>query len=98
MNFQANDLDAAYETITQFEHLAKTSGFNLASNLNSLIGRLKKDWKGTDATLHINNLIDVYDGIREIVQNVLIVAHNTSGAIVSVQNVRHSNGGENLWK
>ncbi len=93
MNFQATNLDSAYETLSSLDKLAATEGQNLVNNLKSLIGRLKNDWKGSDATLHINNLIDIYTGVATIVDNVHVVAHNASLSIVQAQEIRNSNGG-----
>ena len=93
MNFQASNLDMAYETLNSLNNLASTNGQNLVNNLKNLIARLKNDWKGSDATVHINNLIDVYTGVSTIVENVHIVAHNASAPIVQAQTIRNSNGG-----
>ncbi len=93
MNFQASNLDAAYDTLSSLNTLASTNGQNLVNNLKSLTIRLKNDWKGNDAMVHINNLIDVYTGVATIVENVHIIAHNASGPIVQAQEIRNSNGG-----
>ncbi len=94
MNFQASNLDAAYESLSSLNSLASGNGQNLVTGLKTLIGSLKNDWKGNDASAHINNLIDVYTGVATIVDNVHVVAHNASASIVQAQTVRQSNGGK----
>lgn len=93
MDFRAENLDGAYETLNSLNTLATTQGSNLVSNLSNLIGRLKTHWIGSDATVHINGLIDVYKGVATIVSNVQTVAHNASMPIVNAQTIRNSNGG-----
>ena len=93
MNFQATNLDGAYESLKSLNQLASAKGKNLSTGLGVIIGKLKSDWKGSDATLHINNLIDVYTGVATIVENVHVVAHNASKPIVDAQTIRNSNGG-----
>lgn len=93
MNFQTKDLDAAYSTLVQLNGLAVSQGVSLIRSLASNIKSLKEHWKGTDATLHINNLIAVYNGLAVIVSDVTAVAHNVSIPIVNAQTIRKSNGG-----
>ena len=93
MDFHATDLDGAYESLTGLNNLATVGGSRIVNGLKSLITSLKTHWIGNDATLHINNLINIYDGVAKIVDNVHIIAHNTSGPIVNAQTIRNSNGG-----
>ena len=93
MNFQANNLDAAYNQVSALNDLTTTTGVNICDSLESNIKNLKVHWKGTDATLHINNLISVLGGMRNIIVDVSKIAHNVSIPIVNVQTIRKSNGG-----
>lgn len=93
MNFQANNLDAAYSQVKELNTLATTTGVNLVESLTSNIKSLKSHWKGSDATLHINNLINVREALVAIVSDVSAVAHNVSMPIVQAQTIRNSNGG-----
>ena len=93
MNFHANDLDGAYETLSAFYVLSTGDGEKLVTELKEIIDSLKIHWKGNDATVHINDLIDVCKGLNGIVNSVKIIAHNVSIPIVKVQTIRNSNGG-----
>lgn len=87
------DLDAVYDTLKKLNFLSTTDGSAIISGLNKLILSLKEHWIGSDATLHINNLIKVYNDVNKVVENVNLVAHNTSSPIVNAQSIRNANGG-----
>ena len=93
MNFHANDLDGAYETLSALYSLATSDGEKLETSLKTVITNLEGHWKGNDATIHINNLMDVCKGLNLIINNVKYVAHNVSMPIVKAQTIRNSNGG-----
>jgi len=93
MNFHANDLDGAYETLSDLYLLATSDGGKLETSLKNIITNLEGHWKGNDATIHINNLIDVCKGLNALINNVKYVAHNVSMPIVKAQTIRNSNGG-----
>lgn len=94
MDFHANDLDGAYATISAFNALASGEGATMTSNLKKVIGNLQIHWIGNDATIHINNLMDVCGGLDSIINSVMAVAHNVSIPIVNAQTIRNSNGGD----
>ena len=93
MNFHANDLDGAYETLSALYSLATSDGEKLETSLKTVITNLEGHWKGNDATIHINNLMDVCKGLNAIINSVKYVAHNVSMPIVKAQTIRNSNGG-----
>ena len=93
MNFHASDLDGAYDTLNNLYLLSTKDGEKIESKLVEIIFNLQKHWKGNDATIHINNLIDVYKGLNSIINCVLYVAHNVSIPIVKAQTIRNANGG-----
>ena len=96
MDFKVTNLDGAYETLKSLNNLATTdgiSGVTLASTLAGIINNLKAHWIGSDATLHINNLIKVYDALCALVTDVTTVAHNVSIPIVKAKEIREANGG-----
>ena len=93
LSFHALDLDGTYHTLEKINQLAISDGNMLIENLKKLVLDLKNHWIGNDATIHINNLIKIYDSVRNVVQNVNLVAHNTSEPIVNAQTIRNANGG-----
>lgn len=93
MDFHANNLDGAYQTLSNLSSLANNEGVTIEKSLKNVINNLQLHWKGNDAVLHINNLIDVYGGLEAIVESVMIVAHDVSIPIVNAQTIRNSNGG-----
>lgn len=93
MNIKVNNLDLGYTQCEGLNTLAKNSGENLINNLGSDINNLKAHWKGSDATVHINNLIKVYDAMIAIVTDAKGVTSAAGNAIIAMQEVRRSNGG-----
>ena len=93
MNFQAKDLDACYEVLKNLFLLSKNEGDKVESGLKSIITNLQQHWKGNDATIHINNLMDVCKKMNDILNSVKSVSHNVSIPIVKAQTIRNSNGG-----
>lgn len=93
-NVIANDLDLAYNQASDLYNLIKDTGLGLMGELGNNINSLKKNWKGSDATVHINSLIEIYGSINlmfvETANNILVpVTEN----IINIQRVRQSNGG-----
>lgn len=93
MNINVRDLDLGYNQCEELNTLSKTSGANLIGNLGTDINNLKAHWKGTDATVHINNLIKVYDALVALVTDAKGVTATAGAAISAIQDVRRANGG-----
>ena len=93
MDFSAKDLDGAYRTLSNLNALATGDGITMETNLKKVISNLQLHWKGNDATVHINNLMDVCSGLDAIIDSVMLVAHTLSMPIVNAQTIRNSNGG-----
>lgn len=93
MNINVRDLDLGYSQCEELNNLSKNSGTNLINNLSTDINNLKAHWKGTDATVHINNLIKVYDALVALVTDAKVITCNSGSAISTIQEVRRSNGG-----
>ena len=60
-----NNLDLGYEQCKEINSFSLSTGDDLLNNLSSNIANLKSHWVGTDATAHINNLINDGYLIRE---------------------------------
>lgn len=93
MNINVRDLDLGYTQCEDLNTLSKTSGENLINSLATNVTNLKVHWKGSDATVHINNLIKVYNALVALVTDAKGVTAAAGNAIIAIQEVRRSNGG-----
>lgn len=90
------NLDLGYSQCEAINNTSLNAGETLLNNLSSNIANLKSHWVGTDATAHINNLINVYKGLGALINDALIVTHDAAESMISVQRVRNANGGEGM--
>ena len=93
MNINVNDLDLGYTQCEELNTLSSTDGEKLISDLGTDITNLKANWKGSDAAVHINNLIKVYEAMVAIVTDAKATTAQAGAAISAIQNVRRANGG-----
>ena len=90
VNFR--NLDLGYDQSKDLYDAIQVEGERLLSDLNTVYNGLNNHWKGEDATLHINQITDVYNGVNEFVKdtgNTIVLA---TKKIVEVQQVRKANG------
>ena len=93
MNFEAKNLDESYNQIKKLNDLSMNEGNELSQTLYSNINSLQKNWKGTDATKYINDLILVYEAMCRLVTEISSVSNEVSKPIVKAQTIRNLNGG-----
>ncbi len=93
MDIDVRNLDNAYELCKQLNSLANDKGSELISALENNVGGLKTNWKGSDATVHINNLIKVHDALVALVTDAKTLTGDAADLIIRIQQVRKSNGG-----
>ena len=93
MNIQVTNLDTAYTSCEGLNTLVTNSGTNIIGNLGTNITNLKAHWIGSDATVHINNLISVYNALVGLVTDAKAISSAAGNAIVAMQTVRRDNGG-----
>lgn len=91
--FYTRDLDGTHALLTELNNLSTKDGMSLEGKIKNVITNLQKHWKGNDATVHINNLIDIYTGLNKIINCINIIAHDNSLPIVKAQTFRNVNGG-----
>ena len=90
VNFR--NLDLGYEQCKDLYDAIKVEGERLLSDLSTVYRGLNAHWKGEDATLHINQIVDVYNGVNEFIKetgNSIVFA---TKKVVEVQQVRKANG------
>jgi len=92
-NVKVNNLDQAYEECVQLYNVVSNQGKSLITSLKSNINSLKGNWIGSDATLHINHLIDIYDSLGVIVSETGKIVSAVSEGVINIQRVRRANGG-----
>lgn len=88
------NVSTAYSQCEGLNTLARTSGENLIKNLESDINNLKVHWVGMDATIHINNLIKVYNALIDLIAQAKESSAEAGNSVIGVQGVIHSNGGK----
>jgi len=86
------NLDLGYEQSSELYSVIGSRGEDLLSNLSSLYNGLNNHWKGEDATLHINQIVDVYNGLNTFVKETGNAIADATKRIVEVQQVRKANG------
>ncbi len=96
MDIQVNNLDQGYNQCEELNNMAAREGEKLISDLGSDITNLKAHWKGSDATVHINNLIKVYDALISLATDAKGVTSVAANKIIAMQQVRQSNGGAGM--
>ena len=93
MDINVNNLDLGYTQCEGLNTLVCTSGKNLITNLETNVANLKINWKGNDATVHINNLIGVHDVLVSVVTDAKNITAAAGIAMSNLQKVRNANGG-----
>ena len=59
MDISVKNVDMAYEQCANLHKTMNSQGGEIVVNLTNNITKLKSDWIASDATAHINNLIDL---------------------------------------
>lgn len=88
-----NNLDLGYQQCSDLHKLLNNSGVELMNNLESNISDLKIHWLGSDAKVHINNLIQVYEALANIVSEGIQSTSSAASRITAMQRIRSANGG-----
>lgn len=93
MNIQVTNLDQGYTQCEELNTLVSTTGTKLLGDLGTDITNLKAHWKGNDATVHINNLITVYEGLVSTITSAKQITAAAGSQMIAIQQVRQANGG-----
>jgi len=96
MDINVQNLDLGYDQCERLHTLAKTNGKALYDQLNANILNLKQDWIGSDATLHVNNLIKVYNALGLLLADAIGTSASAADKIIAMQKVRHANGSSGM--
>ena len=74
----------------------QNDGESLLENIKTVYNGLNNHWKGTDATLHINQLVDIHTGINTFVADTGNAVAYAAQKILQVQEVRKANGSSGM--
>ena len=87
------NLDGAYEQCSSLVNHIYGDGVTLLDNLVNIIKNLKRDWIGSDASVHINNLYGVYKDLHSILSEAKGYVCFAGSRRIAMQQVRSANGG-----
>ena len=86
------DLDLGYEQVVHIHHLISGEGVAIAQRINTNIDKLTDDWVSEDATVQINNLINVYNKLVQFIKTSTVVLSEATQRVVEVMELRVDNG------
>lgn len=86
------NLDLGYEQCRDLYSAVSSRGEELLQNIKTVYNGLNNHWKGTDATLHINQLVDIHTAVNTFVADTANAVAYAAEKIVQVQEVRKANG------
>lgn len=92
-NIELKDVNLGYRQCKELSDLVTKEGEKILGDLSATVVSLQKNWVGADATVHINNLIDVRDSLNDFVGAAKKITSATGACIIDVQNVIRANGG-----
>ena len=93
MDIQLKNLDLGYEQCSGMFTLVQNSGGETIEKLSTIVANLINHWHGSDATMHINNLVGINNTLIQFFDETLSVMADVTKCIVDIQQVRKSNGG-----
>lgn len=93
MDINVELLDVAYDQCADLHSTITTEGNDLVGMLKANITSLKSHWISSDATAHINNLIDLYTALCKLLTSSSRSICFATEQIVKMQILRRMNGG-----
>lgn len=93
MDINVKNVDMAYEQCANLHKTMNSQGGELVVSLTNNITKLKSDWIASDATAHINNLIDLQNYLCGVFTNSTEVVAYAASKIIDIQEVRRANHG-----
>ena len=92
MNHKVNDVGILYEDAKElYGKVVKEQADNIINDLNSAITILKDSWKGADAGVQINNVVDVYNGMVTVRNALAHLAVDASLVAVNYRDIQRLN-------
>ena len=92
MNHKVEDVGILYEDSKElFNVVVKDQADGIIRDLNAAITTLKNSWKGADAGVQINNVVDVYNGMISIRNALAHLAVDSSLVAVNYRDIQRLN-------
>ena len=92
MNHKVNDVGQLYEDArTLYEVVVKEQADGIIDGLNAAIATLKNAWKGVDAGVQINNVVDVYNGMANVRNALANLAKDSSTVASNYREIQRLN-------
>ncbi len=92
MNHKVENLPRLYEDAEKlYTDVVKGKADGIINNLSSAINTLKNSWKGKDAGVQINNVVEVYNGMAAIRNALAILARDSSHVAVDYMEIQRMN-------
>ena len=76
---------------TLYEVVVKEQADGIIADLNSAINTLKETWKGVDAGVQINNVVDVYNGMAAVRNALAGLAKDSSVVAANYRDIQRLN-------
>ena len=92
MNHKVNDVEQLYvDAKSLYTHVVQEQADGIISALGSAINTLKQSWKGMDAGVQINNVVDVYNGMISIRNALAVLAKDSSTVAAGYRDIQRLN-------
>ena len=92
MNHKVNDVGQLYEDAKNlYMVVVKDQADSIISDLDSAISTLKNSWKGVDAGVQINNVVDVHNGMASIRNALASLAKDSSTVAANYRDIQRLN-------
>ena len=92
MNHKVNDVQQLYDDAKSlYTVVVKDQADSIIGDLNTAIATLKNSWKGADAGVQINNVVEVYNGMAAIRNALANLAKDSSTVAANYRDIQRLN-------
>ena len=81
--------DSAYTQTAKIYRSIQTDGAEMVRDLKKLCDSLKEKWVADDAPMHINNLVNIQNSLREYFVDSVAMIVEVSDRVVDIQTAVH---------
>lgn len=92
MNHVVEDVQGLYEEAKNLlEEVVKNQADVMINDLNLAINILKNSWKGADAGVQINNVVEIYNGMAQIRNALAVLSKDSSTVAANYREIQRLN-------
>lgn len=92
MNHKVRDVQQLYDDARKlYTEVVQNQADGIINELNGAINILKENWKGVDAGVQINNVVDVYNGMASIRNALANLAKDSSSVASNYREIQRLN-------